>query len=100
MDQDNTKRQETIFFQEQFTIDVAARTAPVEGPPIPAIGDAARAESAEAHAHLVEAPGGEALEEPEGRLMNAIRDVLKEVDSLGNMLTPLERSEMSKDESS
>ncbi|KAG2292638.1 hypothetical protein Bca52824_039307 [Brassica carinata] len=39
--------------------------APVEGPPIPAIGDAARAESAEAHAHLVEAPGGEALEEPE-----------------------------------
>ncbi|KAF3514172.1 hypothetical protein F2Q69_00007754 [Brassica cretica] len=56
---------ESPHTEEQFTIDVAARTAPVEGPPIPAIGDAARAESAEAHAHLVEAPGGEAVEEPE-----------------------------------
>ncbi|CAN6868532.1 unnamed protein product [Brassica oleracea] len=51
-------------------------------------------ESAEADAYSVEATEVEALKELEGRLMNAIRDGLKEVnqyvESLGNLLTPIE----------
>ena len=77
------------FFEAQFNIDVAARTAPVESPTIPAIR-----ESAEADADSVEAAEVEDLKELEGRLMNAIRDGLKEVnqyaESLGNQLTPIE----------
>ena len=53
---------------------MAARTAPVESPTIPAIR-----ESAEADADSVEAAEVEDLKELEGRLMNAIRDGLKEV---------------------
>ncbi|KAG2298926.1 hypothetical protein Bca52824_035398 [Brassica carinata] len=67
---------------------MAARTTQVEAPTILAIEGAAHAES-------VEDVGVEALKELEGRLMNAIRDVMKEVnikvESLGNRLTPLEK---------
>ncbi|KAF2619388.1 hypothetical protein F2Q68_00039123 [Brassica cretica] len=71
-----------------------AEVTPVEGPTIPAIG-----ESAEADADSVEATDVDALKELEGRLMNAIRDGLKEVnkkfESLGNQLTLLEKEVMS-----
>ncbi|KAF8096732.1 hypothetical protein N665_0302s0006 [Sinapis alba] len=90
------KGKKQIFFEEQFSIDVTSRTAPVEGPTILAIGGPSNnAESGQAHAYWVEAPRVEALKELEGWLMNAIRDVLKEVNqkfnSLGNRLTPLEK---------
>ncbi|KAG5415214.1 hypothetical protein IGI04_002781 [Brassica rapa subsp. trilocularis] len=66
------------------------KLTPVEGPTIPAIG-----ESTEADADSVEAPDVDALKELESRLMNAIRDGLKEinkkVESLGNQLTLLEK---------
>ncbi|CAG7888609.1 unnamed protein product, partial [Brassica rapa] len=61
-----------------------------QSPTIPAIG-----ESTEADADSVEAPDVDALKELESRLMNAIRDGLKEinkkVESLGNQLTLLEK---------
>ena len=89
------KGKKQVFFEEQFGIDFAARTAQVEGPTIPAIGRGSNnAESGHAHADSVEAPGVEALKAMEGRLMNAISDGMKEVNkkvnSLSNQLTFLE----------
>ncbi|KAL0734270.1 hypothetical protein Bca4012_010480 [Brassica carinata] len=82
------KGKNKIFLEEPYKINMAARTTQVEAPTILAIEGAAHAES-------VEDVGVEALKELEGRLMNAIRDVMKEVnikvESLGNRLTPLEK---------
>ncbi|KAG2298680.1 hypothetical protein Bca52824_035152 [Brassica carinata] len=84
-----------VFFQAEFSIDFEARTAQVEGPTIPAIGGPSNnAESSQAHADSVEVPGSEALKAMEGRLVNAVRDAMKEVNkkvtSLSNQLTLLE----------
>ena len=50
----------------------------VEGPTIPAIGEPSNnADSGEAHADSVEAPGAEALKAMEARLMNAFQDAMK-----------------------
>ncbi|KAG2331682.1 hypothetical protein Bca52824_002862 [Brassica carinata] len=69
-----------VFFEAEFSIDFEARTAQVEGPTIPAIGEPSNnAYSGEAHADSVEAPGAEALKAMEGRLMNAFQDVMKEL---------------------
>ncbi|KAG2282429.1 hypothetical protein Bca52824_053649 [Brassica carinata] len=67
----------------------------IEVPTIRAIGGGCNnAESGQAHAYSVEAPGGEALKALEGRLMNAISDGMKEVNkkvkSLSNRLTLVE----------
>ncbi|KAG5384665.1 hypothetical protein IGI04_036135, partial [Brassica rapa subsp. trilocularis] len=95
LDQDNTEREETSFFEEQFGIDFAARTAQVEGPTIPAIGGGSNnAKSGQTDAYSVEAPGVEPLKAMEGRLMNAISDGTKEVNkkvkSLSDRLTLVE----------
>ncbi|KAG2306515.1 hypothetical protein Bca52824_026263 [Brassica carinata] len=84
-----------IFFEAEFSIDFEVRTAQVEGLTIPAIGEPSNnAESGHAHADSMEAPGAEALKAMEGRLMNAVRDAMKEVNkkvtSLSNQLTLLE----------
>ncbi|KAL0716265.1 hypothetical protein Bca4012_065587 [Brassica carinata] len=63
----------------KFSIDFEARTAQVEGPTIPAIGEPSNnADSGETHADLVEAPRAEALKAMEGRLMNIFQDAMKE----------------------
>ncbi|KAF8118651.1 hypothetical protein N665_0003s0026 [Sinapis alba] len=92
------KGKKQIFFEEQFFINVTTRTSPVEGPTIAAIkGPSNNAKSGQTHADSVEASGVEALKALEDRLMNAIRDVLKEVNQkfnlLGNQLTPLEKEQ-------
>ncbi|XP_013739273.2 uncharacterized protein At3g43530-like [Brassica napus] len=89
------KGKKQVFFEEQFGIDFAARTAQVEGPTIPAIGGGSNnAESGQTDAYSVEAPRVEALKAMEGRLMNAISDGMKEVNkkvkSLSNRLTLVE----------
>ncbi|KAL0702798.1 hypothetical protein Bca4012_058920 [Brassica carinata] len=62
----------------EFSIDFEARTAKVEGPTIPAIGEPSNnADSGEAHTDSVEAPGAEALKAMEVRLMNAFQDAMK-----------------------
>ncbi|KAL0802934.1 hypothetical protein Bca101_058110 [Brassica carinata] len=67
-----------IIFEAEFSIDFEARTAKVEGPTIPAIGEPSNnADSGEAHADSVEAPGAEALKAMEVRLMNAFQDAMK-----------------------
>ncbi|KAH0914514.1 hypothetical protein HID58_028960 [Brassica napus] len=89
------KGKKQVFFEEQFGIDFAARTAQVEGPTIPAIGGGSNnAESGQTDAYSVDAPGVEALKAMEGRLMNAISDGMKEVNkkvkSLSDRLTLVE----------
>ncbi|KAG2298864.1 hypothetical protein Bca52824_035336 [Brassica carinata] len=67
-----------VIFEAEFSIDFEARTAQVEGPTIPAIGEQSNnADSGEAHADSVEAPGAEALKAMEARLMNAFQDAMK-----------------------
>ncbi|KAL0876666.1 hypothetical protein Bca101_026371 [Brassica carinata] len=76
-----------VIFEAEFSIDFEARTAQVEGPTIPAIGESSNnADSGEAHADSVEASGAEALKAMEARLINAFQDAMKvlkdEVNSL------------------
>ncbi|KAL0846803.1 hypothetical protein Bca101_020049 [Brassica carinata] len=67
-----------VIFEAEFSIDFEARTAQVEGSTIPAIGEQSNnADSGEAHADSVDAPGAEALEAMEARLMNAFQDAMK-----------------------
>ncbi|KAG2323372.1 hypothetical protein Bca52824_016585 [Brassica carinata] len=67
-----------VIFEAEFSIDFEARTAQVEGHTIPAIGEPSNnADSGEAHADSVEAPGAEALKAMEARLMNAFQDAMK-----------------------
>ncbi|KAG2328637.1 hypothetical protein Bca52824_011365 [Brassica carinata] len=67
-----------VIFEAEFSIDFEAHTARVEGPTIPAIGEPSNnADSGEAHADSVEAPGAEALKAMEARLMNAFQDAMK-----------------------
>ncbi|KAF2554839.1 hypothetical protein F2Q68_00016444 [Brassica cretica] len=89
------KGKKQVFFEEQFGIDFAARTAQVEGPTIPAIGGGSNnAESGHTDAYSMEAPRVEALKAMEGRHMNAISDGMKEVNKkvklLSNRLTLVE----------
>ncbi|KAL0731036.1 hypothetical protein Bca4012_027130 [Brassica carinata] len=67
-----------VIFEAEFSIDFEARTAQVEGPTIPAIGEPSNnADSGEAHADSVEAPGAEALKAMEAWLMNAFQYAMK-----------------------
>ncbi|KAG2314526.1 hypothetical protein Bca52824_017648 [Brassica carinata] len=67
-----------VIFVAEFSIDFEARTAQVEGPTIPAIGEPSNnADSCEAHADSVEAPGAEDLKAMEAWLMNAFQDAMK-----------------------
>ncbi|CAN6840206.1 unnamed protein product [Brassica oleracea] len=83
------KGKKQVFFEEQFGIDFEARTSRNEGQ--------AHAESGQAHADSVEATGAtpeSAFQAMEGRLMNAVREAMKEmnekVTSLSHKLALLE----------
>ncbi|XP_013615039.1 PREDICTED: uncharacterized protein At3g43530-like [Brassica oleracea var. oleracea] len=83
---------------QQFGIDIEARTAKIEGPTNPIGGPSNNAESGQAHADSVEAAGARALKKMEGRLMNAVRDAVldamnevnEKVTSLSNQLNLVE----------
>ncbi|WZZ69769.1 hypothetical protein YC2023_081139 [Brassica napus] len=83
------KGKKQVFFEEQFVIDFEARTSRNEGQ--------AHAKSGQAHADSVEATGAtpeSAFEVMDGRLMNAVREAMKEVNekvtSLSHKLALLE----------
>ncbi|KAG2315183.1 hypothetical protein Bca4012_065990 [Brassica carinata] len=72
------RNEKQVIFEAEFSIDFETRRAQVEGPTIPAIGEPSNnADSGEAHADSVEAPGAEALKAMEARLMNAFQDAMK-----------------------
>ncbi|KAG2323166.1 hypothetical protein Bca52824_016379 [Brassica carinata] len=92
------KGKKQVFFEEQFGIDFESRTSRIEGPTNPIGGPSNNAESGQAHTDSVEAigatPGAEGFKAMEGRLMNAVRDAMKEVNekvtSLSQKLALLE----------
>ncbi|CAN6804994.1 unnamed protein product [Brassica oleracea] len=94
----NMEREETSFFEDQFGIDIEARTAKIEGPTNAIGGPSNNAESGQAHADSVEATGAKALKTMEGRLLNAVRDAVRDamkevnekVTSLSNQLNLVE----------
>ncbi|CAN7058372.1 unnamed protein product [Brassica rapa subsp. trilocularis] len=76
------KGKKQVFFEEQFRMDFESRTGQIEGPTNPIGGPSNNAQSGQAHADSVEAtgatPGAEALKAMEGRLMNAVRDAVRD----------------------
>ena len=92
------KGKKQVFFEEQFGIDIEARTAKIESPTNAIGGPSNNAESGQAHANSVKATGAKALKMMEGRLLNAVRDAVrdamkevnKKVTSLCNQLNLVE----------
>ncbi|WZZ00023.1 hypothetical protein YC2023_072351 [Brassica napus] len=66
----------------QFRMDFESRTGQIVGPTNPIGGPSKNAQSGQAHADSVEAtgatPGAEALKAMEGRLMNAVRNAVRD----------------------
>lgn len=76
------KGKKQVFFEEQFRMDLESRTGQIEGPTNPIGGPSNNAQSGQANADSVEVsgatPGAEALKAMEGRLMNAVRDAVRD----------------------
>ncbi|CAF2086237.1 unnamed protein product [Brassica napus] len=78
----SSRQHETESHTDSFRMDFESRTGQIVGPTNPIGGPSKNAQSGQAHADSVEAtgatPGAEALKAMEGRLMNAVRNAVRD----------------------